>query len=50
MGIAKVWEIIWDNEPFHWTTAFVLVVAIIVELYTLWQYWRSECDVTEARI
>ncbi|WP_118162263.1 hypothetical protein [Nostoc sphaeroides] len=50
MEIAKVWDIIWDNEPFHWATAFVLVVAVIVEFYTLWQYWRSECGTTEAAI
>ncbi|MBD2471556.1 hypothetical protein [Nostoc sp. FACHB-145] len=50
MDIATVWDIIWDNEPFHWATAFVLVVAIIVELYTLCQYWRSECGITEASI
>jgi hypothetical protein len=48
--IAKVWDIIWDNEPFHWATAFVLVVAIFVELYTLWQYWRSECGITGTSI
>ena len=28
----------------------MLVVAIIVEFYTLWQYWHSECDITEASI
>ncbi|MBD6615707.1 hypothetical protein FNW02_07640 [Komarekiella sp. 'clone 1'] len=50
MEIAKVWDIIWDNEPFHWATAFVLISAIIVELYTLWQYWHSECGTTEASI
>ncbi|MBG1270388.1 hypothetical protein [Nostoc sp. WHI] len=50
MEIAKVWDIIWDNEPFHWATAFVLVVAIFVELYTLWQYWRSECGITGTSI
>lgn len=50
MEIAKVWDIIWDNEPFHWATAFVLVVAIFVELYTLWHYWRSECGTTGASI
>ncbi|MBE9210621.1 hypothetical protein IQ244_29785 [Nostoc sp. LEGE 06077] len=50
MDIATVWDIIWDNDPFHWATAFVLVVAIIVELYTLWQYWCSECGMTEASI
>jgi hypothetical protein len=48
--IAKVLDIIWDNEPFHWATAFVLVVAIIVELCTLLQYWRSECGTTGASI
>ncbi|MFS0513741.1 hypothetical protein ACEYW6_03330, partial [Nostoc sp. UIC 10607] len=50
MEIAKVWDIIWDNEPFHWATAFVLIAAIIVELYTLFQYWRSECGITGASI
>ncbi|MBG1242838.1 hypothetical protein [Nostoc sp. NZL] len=50
MEIAKVWDIIWDNEPFHWTIAFVLIAAIIVELYTLFQYWRSECGITGASI
>ncbi|MEA5603360.1 hypothetical protein [Nostoc sp. UHCC 0252] len=50
MEIAKVWNIIWDNEPFHWTIAFVLVVAIIVEFFTLLQYWRSECGTTGASI
>ncbi|MEH2161173.1 MAG: hypothetical protein V7K38_09015 [Nostoc sp.] len=48
--MAKVWDIIWHNEPFHWAIAFVLVVATIIELYTLWQYWRSECGTTEAAI
>jgi hypothetical protein len=48
--IAKIWDIIWDNEPFHWATAFVLVIAIIVEFYTLWQYSYSECGTTEASI
>jgi hypothetical protein len=48
--IAKVWDIIWDSEPFHWATAFVLVVAIIVEFYTLWQYWYSECGITGTSI
>ncbi len=50
MEIAKVWDIIWDSEPFHWATAFVLVVAIIVEFYTLWQYWHSECANTGTSI
>ena len=50
MEIAKVWDIIWDNEPFHWAIAFVLIAAVIVELYTLWQYWRSECGATGASI
>ncbi|MGJ5634095.1 hypothetical protein [Nostoc sp. CALU 1950] len=50
MEIVKVWDIIWDNEPFHWATAFVLIAAIIVELCTLFQYWRSECGTTGASI
>ncbi|MEH1964581.1 MAG: hypothetical protein V7L05_33090 [Nostoc sp.] len=50
MEIAKVWKIIWHNEPFHWTIAFVLIIAIIIELCTLWQYWRSECGTTETPI
>lgn len=50
MEIAKVWDIIWDSEPFHWATAFVLVAAIIVEFYTLWQYWHSECGITGTSI
>ncbi|MBH8571785.1 hypothetical protein I8752_01820 [Nostocaceae cyanobacterium CENA369] len=50
MEIAKVWDIIWHNEPFHWTIAFVLVFAITVELYTLWLYWLLECGTTEATI
>ncbi|MEH2335857.1 hypothetical protein [Nostoc sp.] len=48
--MAKVWNIIWHNEPFHWAIAFVLIVATIIEFYTLWQYWRSECGTTEAAI
>ncbi len=43
MGIAKIWDIIWHNEPFHWAIAFVLIVAIIIELKTLRQYWLLEC-------
>ncbi|AVH73024.1 hypothetical protein [Nostoc sp. 'Lobaria pulmonaria (5183) cyanobiont'] len=48
--MAKVWDIIWHNEPFHWAIAFVLIVAIIVEFYTLLQYWRLECGTTETAI
>jgi hypothetical protein len=48
--ITKVWDIIWHNEFFHWAVAFVLIVAIIVELCTLWQYWLSECGTTGASL
>ncbi|WP_292830394.1 MotA/TolQ/ExbB proton channel family protein [Nostoc sp. JL33] len=48
--MTKVWDIVWHNEPFHWTIAFVLIIAIIIEVCTLWQYWRSECGTTEAGI
>lgn len=50
MNLAQIWGIVWDSEPFHWATAIVLFVAIIVELYTLWQYWYSECGETAAAI
>ncbi|HEY9802860.1 MAG TPA: hypothetical protein V6D25_21025 [Leptolyngbyaceae cyanobacterium] len=50
MDIAKIWGIIWDNDYFHWATAFVLVAASIAEFYTVWQYWRSDCGTTEASI
>lgn len=50
MDIAKIWDIIWDNDYFHWATAFVLVAASIAEFYTVWQYWRSDCGKTEASI
>ncbi|MCV3212577.1 hypothetical protein OGM63_03360 [Plectonema radiosum NIES-515] len=46
MNLAQIWDIVWQNEPFHWATVIVLLVAIIVELYTLWQYWYSECGET----
>ncbi len=50
MGIAKIWDIVWDSEPFHWTIAFVLGIAIIVEFCTVWHYWRSDCGETKAAI
>jgi hypothetical protein len=50
VNLAQIWGIVWQNEPFHWATAIVLFVAIIVELYTLWQYWYSECGTTKAAI
>ncbi|MBD2203448.1 hypothetical protein H6G33_18630 [Calothrix sp. FACHB-1219] len=46
MGIAKIWDIIWDNGPFHWATAFVFIVAVTVECYTVWQY----CSKTQGAI
>ncbi|MCF2147913.1 hypothetical protein IQ276_016070 [Desmonostoc muscorum LEGE 12446] len=50
MEIAKIWEIIWDNEPFHFATAVVLLAAIFIESYTLRRYWLSKCGETEAGI
>ncbi|WP_414564690.1 MULTISPECIES: hypothetical protein [unclassified Anabaena] len=50
MEIAKFWDIIWDNEPFHWAIAFVLIVAIAVEIYTVWWYLHSACGETQASI
>jgi hypothetical protein len=42
MGIAQIWDIVWDSEPFHWATAFVLAIAIFIEVVTLWQYWYDK--------
>ncbi len=50
MNLAQIWDIVWQNEPFHWAAAVVLFVAIIVELCTLWQYWYSDCGETAAAI
>ncbi|MDZ8082542.1 MAG: MotA/TolQ/ExbB proton channel family protein [Nostoc sp. DcaGUA01] len=50
MEIVKVWDIIWDSEPFHWATVFVLVAATFIEFYSLWRYWYSECGETKAGI
>ncbi|WP_414546161.1 hypothetical protein [Nostoc sp. CCY0012] len=50
MEIAKFWNIIWDNEPFHWAIAAVLIVAIVVEIYTVWWYLHLECGETQASI
>jgi len=50
VNFAQIWDIVWKNEPFHWAAAIVLFMAIIVELYTLWQYWYSECGETAAAI
>jgi hypothetical protein len=50
VGLAQIWDIIWQNEPFHWAVAAVLIVAVIVEVYTLLDYWYSECGITEAAV
>jgi hypothetical protein len=50
VGITKIWDIIWDNEPFHYATAVVLGLAIIVEIFTVWQYSQLECGDTKKAI
>ena len=40
-AISKVWDIIWDNDLFHWTTVIVLGVAVAYEIYTVIDYWRQ---------
>lgn len=50
MGLVQIWDIVWQNEPFHWVTAAVLLIAVIYEVYTLWQYWHSDCSTTEVAI
>ena len=50
MGIGYIWNIVWQNSPFHWATAFVLAIAIAYELYTVWEYWYIECGKTAKAI
>ncbi|MBE9220000.1 hypothetical protein [Dolichospermum flos-aquae] len=40
-AISQVWDIIWDNDLFHWTTVIVLGVAVSYEIYTVTNYWRQ---------
>jgi hypothetical protein len=48
--IVKIWHIVWDDSPFHYAIAFVLVLAVIVEVYTVWRYWKLDCGEIEAGI
>lgn len=50
MGLAKIWGIVWDNSPFHWATAIVVLIAVSVEVYGVWQYCKSDCGITGAAI
>ncbi|TVP63911.1 MAG: hypothetical protein EA343_06450, partial [Nodularia sp. (in: Bacteria)] len=50
MEITKLWNIIWDNGPFHWTIAFLLGVAIILEVYTVCKYLWQDLGATKAAI
>lgn len=50
MGIGYIWNIVWQNSPFHWATAFVLAIAIAYEFYTVWEYWYIECGKTAKAI
>ncbi|OKH32430.1 hypothetical protein NIES2101_40700 [Calothrix sp. HK-06] len=50
MGLAKIWGIVWDNSPFHWATAIVVFIAVSVEVYGVWQYYKSDCGITGAAI
>jgi hypothetical protein len=36
--MLKIWDIIWDGSPFHYATAIVLILAICVELYSVFSY------------
>ncbi|TAE58429.1 MAG: hypothetical protein EAZ87_13485 [Nostocales cyanobacterium] len=37
-AIFKVWDIIWDNDLFHWANVIVLGVAVGWEIFTVVQY------------
>ncbi len=38
MDIRKIWDIIWDDTPFYYATAIVLILAIFVEFYSVFDY------------
>ncbi len=43
MGLAHIWNIVWDSKsPFHWVTAAVLFIAIGYEVFTVREYWYSK--------
>ncbi|HLP87596.1 MAG TPA: MotA/TolQ/ExbB proton channel family protein [Nostocaceae cyanobacterium] len=50
MRIGDIWNIIWQDSPFHWATATVLIIASIVEVYTLLHYLFVKCNQTERNI
>jgi hypothetical protein len=34
MGLNDIWGLIWDNEPFHYATAIIFSIAVLIELGT----------------
>jgi hypothetical protein len=36
--MLKIWDIIWDDSPFHYATAIVFILAIFFELYSVLHY------------
>lgn len=41
MDIANIWNIVWQDTPFHWAIAFILVLATIIEFYITGKYLYS---------
>lgn len=50
MDIATVWNIVWQDTPFHWAIAIILVLFIIIEFSILWEYWHLKCCKTSKGI
>jgi hypothetical protein len=50
VGIANIWNIVWDNDFFHWAIVFVFAIAFIAEVVTVWLYWQQECSETATAI
>ena len=50
MNLANVWKIVWQDTPFHWAIAGVLVFAIVIELCTFLEYVYLKCRKTAKAI
>ncbi len=46
MNLADIWNIVWQDTPFHIAIAIVLFFAIAYETYTLIEYFYLKCGAT----
>jgi hypothetical protein len=47
MSLVQFWNIIWQNEPFHWVTAFLFIAATLWEATAVLRYWQQDCGTPE---